>query len=80
MSKLNEKALHAAPVALRDEELTAVSGARLYPVLGCFPKPYWGPVDNSKHVNQTIQVTGNTFSEKGPGDLNVSIGGQSVTA
>ena len=40
--------------------------------------PY-STVDNSKHVDQSIVVSGNTFSEKGPGDLNVSIGGQSAT-
>jgi hypothetical protein len=76
MANLNEKSLHTAPMALRDEELTAVSGARK--LMMPFPFPY-SPVDNSKHVNQSIVVSGNTFSEKGPGDLNVTIGGQSAT-
>jgi hypothetical protein len=75
MAKMNEKSM----TALRDEELGAVSGAKgrrfLMPVFA----PYYPSVDNSKHVDQSITVTGNTFSEKGPGDLNVSIGGQTAT-
>jgi hypothetical protein len=75
MTKMNEKSM----TAIRDEELSAVSGATLRR-LGCFPKyPWYASVDNSKHVDQSISVTGNTFSEKGPGDLNVSIGGQTAT-
>jgi hypothetical protein len=73
MAKMNEKSM----TALRDEELSAVSGAKRRFLMPVFP--YYPSVDNSKHVDQSIVVSGNTFSEKGPGDLNVSIGGQTAT-
>jgi hypothetical protein len=73
MSKMNEKSI----TALRDEELSAVSGAHLALPLWCFPKyPKYGSyTDNSKHATVTIgDVKDNTFTEKGPGDQIVNIG------
>ena len=73
MSKMNEKSM----TALRDEELSAVSGARFLLPIRCLPKyPLYGSyTDNSKHATVTVgDVTGNTFSEKGPGDQVINIG------
>jgi hypothetical protein len=73
MSKMNEKSM----TTLRDEELSAVSGARLalLPILRR-PYPWYGSyTDNSKHATVTVgDVRDNTFSEKGPGDQVINIG------
>ena len=70
MAKTNEMSL----TTLRDEELSAVSGATLVP--WCPPK-YGSFTDNSKHATVDVSnvFNGNTIklSEKGPGDLNFSV-------
>ena len=70
MAKTNEMSL----TTLRDEELSAVSGAsyKWSP-----PKTYGSYTDNSKHATVDVSnvFNGNTItlSEKGPGDLNFSV-------
>ena len=65
MAKTNEMSL----TTLRDEELSAVSGAK-YAKYGSY-------TDNSKHATVDVSnvFNGNTItlSEKGPGDLNFSV-------
>jgi len=66
MAKTNEMSL----TTLRDEELSAVSGAKHAAKYGSY-------TDNSKHASVDISnvFNGNTItlSESGPGDLNFSV-------
>jgi hypothetical protein len=68
MAKTNEMSL----TTLRDEELSAVSGAKW-----CPPKKYGSYTDNSKHASVDISnvFNGNTITltEKGPGDLSFEV-------
>jgi hypothetical protein len=68
---------------LRDEELSAVSGAAdgvpawLLRKAAASPSGY---VNVSKGASQYLVVDGNVFIERGPGSLHVTIGDQTVSA
>jgi hypothetical protein len=68
---------------LGDEELSSVSGAAdgvpnwLLRAAAASPSGY---VSVAKGASQYLVVDGNTFIERGPGSLNVTIGGQSASS